>query len=328
MDVFVVGAQRSGTTWVQAMLGAHPAVAAPQEVGLFHRVLGPWADGFEREVATAAAGGRERRVIGLACVLTRAELDRVQRRVLDDVSDAARRLKPGASVLVEKTPDNALHIDLIRRLRPEARFIHVIRDGRDVASSLLAARTSWGGVWAPRDVQQAAERWRQYVAGAMRARAAGDGYIEVRYEDLLDERKGPNELARLFAHCGVDVPYADVESIHARFAFDRVAAAPDATYDSVLVGGEAARVAVDGTREPDGFFRAGRAGTWTSWARHTQWRFEDTAGDLLVSLGYEDDRSWCGDRSSLARRTALGAHRGVGAVRRAAGHLLRRAVLA
>src|SRR6266576_845787 len=81
----------------------------------------------------------------------------------------------------DKSPPYAWKARRIQRALPEAHFIHLIRDGRDVALSL--SEVSWG----PGDVQAAATKWVEELGQARRrARRLRRGtYIEVRYEDLV-----------------------------------------------------------------------------------------------------------------------------------------------
>ena len=327
LAAFLIGAPRSGTTWLQSLLGAHPAIVTPQETGVFHRFLAPWSDEFDRKVDLARQAGREERVVGLPVVLTRERFDGVLRHVLDVVGDAATELKPGARVVLEKTPENARHVPLIKRLVPDARFIHIVRDGRDVAASLLAASDSWGGRWAPADIRSAAAMWRDHVLGA-RSAAGDDRYIEVSYDDLLTD--GPAQLVRILAHCGASATLEEATEICERFAFERVSTTPTRTYEAVLIGGEAARQTDDVTREPDGFFRVGTSGSWRAWGPRQCWAFDDIAGDLLVELGFEASRDWCvpSARSRSVRAVASRAGRAKRRTRRTAGSVIRRALAA
>lgn len=141
--VFLVGAPRSGTSWLQAMLGAHPEVATPAELHLFDMYLKGWHQTWERQ-AHPTHGHEWRRLRGLASVLTRQDFDVMITQTIDTIHRRVMDAKPSATVLLEKTPDYSLYVEDIVRYVPEARFIHLIRDGRDVAVSLLAASDGLG----------------------------------------------------------------------------------------------------------------------------------------------------------------------------------------
>jgi hypothetical protein len=80
---------------------------------------------------------------------------------------------------------------LINKIFPNAKFIHIIRDGRDVANSVL--KLPWG----PTDLIGAAEWWNEYIrlARSVGAVLGEDKYTEVKYEDLVQEPE--RELRRL-----------------------------------------------------------------------------------------------------------------------------------
>src|SRR5205807_10497933 len=87
------------------------------------------------------------------------------------------RAGPDVRYLLERTPWHASHLDLIEEVYPDARVIHIVRDGRAVARSLL----SMG--WGPKTMADAAREWRQAVHDAREGgRAFGDRYLEIGYE--------------------------------------------------------------------------------------------------------------------------------------------------
>jgi hypothetical protein len=102
----------------------------------------------------------------------------------------------------DKTPIYASYMDLIDRLFPNAQFIHIIRDGRDAALSMLDK-------WADREFHVdpffAARNWVRRIrrAQASGARLGPDRYCEVRYEALVADPDG--ELAKLCQF--LDEPY-------------------------------------------------------------------------------------------------------------------------
>ena len=103
---------------------------------------------------------------------------------------AAARGKPRFG---DKTPGHVADMDVLSRVLPEARFVHIIRDGRDVAASLrgLPIAPGDGGIAA------IAAAWRDTIWRARRAAAHLPHYTEVRYEALVSEPEGVlRELVR------------------------------------------------------------------------------------------------------------------------------------
>lgn len=108
--------------------------------------------------------------------------------VVNAICYRARRGRGYAS-WADKTPHYVLELDLLSRLFPESKFLVLVRDGRDVALSLL--RKPWG----PTNVYACAKYWRectQKSAALVRLRETGRA-LELRYEDFLDR---PEEIAR------------------------------------------------------------------------------------------------------------------------------------
>ena len=100
----------------------------------------------------------------------------------------------------DKTPIYCRHLKAIRRVLPEARFIHLIRDGRDAAMSLRRMWFSPG--W---EIETQASFWRDCVLAARRAGAGHRDYFEVRYEDLVLNTR--ETLEKICAH--IDLPFED-----------------------------------------------------------------------------------------------------------------------
>jgi hypothetical protein len=91
------------------------------------------------------------------------------------------------------------HFDRLIHLWPNARFIHLIRDPRDVARSVLEKR--WAG-----NLYHAADWWTEAERcwGVLKSKLPPERYVEVRYEDLVTDPEA--ELARVCAFIGV--PFA------------------------------------------------------------------------------------------------------------------------
>lgn len=303
--VFVIGSPRSGTTWIQNMLGAHPAVCAPQEIGLFHSYLSGWKTRWDEELEQTARSDRRRR--GLPAVLTGDDFRDLLRRTAVEVYRVAAQSKPAMTVLLDKEPTNTFHTGLIAELFPEARFVHLLRDGRDVAASLVAAGQEWARDWAPTRVAEAARTWQDHVVAARAARSAGRPYLEVRYEDLLKDPVG--SLVQLFEFAGVDGDAGSAARISEEFAFARVREGGSRS-SGLTVGGEVTKAEGSGRVEPAGFYRRGVAGSWQDeWSDFDQAEFDRVAGGLLVELGYEPSREWCRVSSRARVASATSAFR-------------------
>ncbi|MFM7684797.1 MAG: sulfotransferase family protein [Actinomycetota bacterium] len=171
-DVFIVGAPRSGTTWLQAVLSNHPSFASPPETEVF-LALGE----LERQHRL------EHRNTGLTWAITAADLDDWSAELWQRVRDGVLAAAPGATRVLEKSPEHARHLPLIRRLAPGARFVLLVRNPVDVVRSTVEAGRGWGQEWASDRVEAAAGRYRKTMDMALAS--VGDDTLVVRYEDLL-----------------------------------------------------------------------------------------------------------------------------------------------
>ena len=172
--IFAYGAQRSGTYWLQRMLTAHPEIAeVPSETYLFSGGIAPLLERFHH-------GLKDSTTVGQTWVERETLLDATR-----DFCDAifAGHMEPGARFLSERSPGHAAAAPTIAEVYPDARFIHIVRDGRDVARSLVALD------WGPESVAEAAGVWREAVVGG-RSGPPKERLWEVRYEDLIDDPEG------------------------------------------------------------------------------------------------------------------------------------------
>ncbi|MDQ2675442.1 MAG: sulfotransferase, partial [Actinomycetota bacterium] len=188
---FVVGVGRSGTTLLRLMLDAHPQMAMPPETHFFESVLA--ASGrlrFGPEQALLAIREDPRRRWNDFGITEDELLDRFEAIEPFNVSDALRAFyalyaeKQGKPRWGDKTPTYVKTMRRIQRALPEARFIHVIRDGRDVTLS-NNKRMLERGHRDPLPAETSAARWRKRIETARADSAHLDAYLEIRYEDLV-----------------------------------------------------------------------------------------------------------------------------------------------
>ncbi len=182
---FVVGMNRSGTTLLRMMLDAHPELVIPPETHFVPDVIKALR---ARRAAPqdALAAMKEHREWGDFGLSDSEMLGRLQGLDPLEAGAALRSFyeacaeRAGKPRWGEKTPRYVLKMPLIQRALPEAHFVHVIRDGRDVALSVLD-RTVREDV----DTAEVARRWRRKIERARDDAPQLDHYLEVRYEDLV-----------------------------------------------------------------------------------------------------------------------------------------------
>ena len=180
--VFAGGCPRSGLTVLRALLAGHSRLACGPDTGLPPSIAFQW-NAFATQLGTLHAA--EFDMDGEA---VRANMA----RLLTELIGEPVRGTP-QHLLVEKTALNVVAFEPLAKLLPEARFIHVVREGRDVAASLLERdwRDSNGHRFAHTVRPDAALKyWSDLTGIGLKAEAAlGPRIIRVRYEDLVTRPK-------------------------------------------------------------------------------------------------------------------------------------------
>lgn len=288
--VYLIGAPRSGTTWLQLMLASHYAIVSPPELDFFPRFANPWYREWEQH-CLAARGWPKPPYMGLPSVLTTGEFEQAIGELLATVYRKLLAAKLGATIVLEKDPNYSEFVPTILRTVPHARFVHLIRDGRDVSASLMRVARSWGKTWAPPGGAASARRWKSAVRHAREAVDAPGGYLELRYEDLLGS-SGAQLLAETLAFCGApDAADAAAVIFEAyRYRGDQAAVLGG----GVVVGGEAVLHGA-APAAPDGFIGQARSRGWRELLTYPERRaISAMARDLLLELGYVEDAGWVG----------------------------------
>lgn len=244
--IFLVGVPRSGTNWLQRLVALHPdVVALPSETHLFSDGINHLQRRVQHGLVSSPATG--------TIYMDRADfLDAVRNLCDAAYGGAARAIDPTARRILERTPAHVHHLELLGAVYPDAHVVHIVRDGRDVARSMVAQ--SWG----PADVAGAAREWVEGVTAARRAAGGLRHYLEVRYEALLDE---------------------PVEGVREVLGFLGLNAGPDLLRQ---VFGEAG---IPYNEDPN-LPRLAREKWRGQWSRRDSARFWAVAGPLMAELGY------------------------------------------
>jgi hypothetical protein len=179
--IFIIGAPRSGTTWLHTVLASHPEVASTNaELTVFNRYVAPLVKQFEFEQKPIQQGKWRQ---GLPHLWSRDRFDQTIKAFIEEIYSSLTIL-PGHKIILDKHPDYSFHTGLIHYYLPNAKFLHLIRDGRDVASSWHKAWKKLG--FGNPVFSGACLDWINYKDSARKAKELGpDKYIEVRYENLM-----------------------------------------------------------------------------------------------------------------------------------------------
>lgn len=204
--VFIIGSPRSGTSLLRLIATSHSKIIIPPECGFIvwlHDKYGRWnvSDTVDREI-------RNQYLDDLyACKkfdTWELERDTLETLLLEQnpqdyaslcaavVIAFGRKLKESPIVWGDKNNFHTDYLPLLQRIYPEARFLHIVRDGRDVACSyreVMEHRSA--SPYAPRlptDIQKIAEEWSSNVLGVERhlGKLPASTRRLVRYEDLVE----------------------------------------------------------------------------------------------------------------------------------------------
>jgi hypothetical protein len=317
---FIVGQGKSGTTWLMNTLDAHPEILCKGEGRFFER------DFVQMTTLEELQGERLKTIqpSSLYGALSSSEhlTTWIERSVWTDGVDVDEHLgnlsrlavnyfltqrlsKTGKKIVGDKTTFSREEILYeIGTLYPEARIIHMIRDGRDVAVSMIHHMWNYSkdegafydlepedlkkrdayrkdpalaeGLFTEKRLRSIARMWATQVGAAVEYGPAlfGENYAEVRYEDLL--QRPEEEVGKLLSFLGADASQELVRHCIESNSFEKWSEGRNR-----------------GQEESSSFYRKGVAGDWRHVFTEQDKRiFKEIAGDLLIELGYEKDESW------------------------------------
>ena len=199
--VFLVGCPRSGTTLVKRMVDAHPQIAITRETHWITRF-------FRKRIGLTEEGNVTRKLVKELFEYKRfphLHLDKADVRALLDgeelhYTEFVSRVfdlygkREGKPLVGDKTPPYVRYIGTLSELWPRARFVHIIRDGRDVCLSMLKWRMAdraagRRSTWKEDPVTTTALWWEWLIrVGREAGTTLGpERYHELKYEDLLSD---------------------------------------------------------------------------------------------------------------------------------------------
>jgi Sulfotransferase family len=273
--VFLVGSARSGTTLLRRIVNAHPAIAITRETHWIPR----W---YERRLGLTPDGYVTPKLLVYLFGYHRFERFGLPREPFEELAHADPPIsyagfvstfydlyaeRKGKPLVGDKTGEYARRLPTLHELWPQARIVHLIRDGRDVCLSVFAWKqgpsASRFSTWAEDRVATCALWWARNVALAQETGASLGGlYHELRYEELV---RDPERVCRELC-AFLDLPY---DEAMLRFHEGRARTEPG------LTAKEAWLPVTPGVRD------------WAAQMSDSAVeRFEAAAGDVLDELGY------------------------------------------
>jgi hypothetical protein len=287
--VWVFGSPRSGSTWLLRIRCDHDAVTPVNEPNLGW-YLGPFlsdlpgfgAAALDSHNFTLRQVQDEKPSQFFAAEFEQAWRPALARMMRERFAAHVERYPPkdgaGHALVLIKEPNGSQSADIIMRALPRARFLFLLRDGRDVVDSELAAHQA--GAWVTKEfpgaegiseeerfgfVVQSARKWLWRTEVTQRAYDAHPGpKLTTRYEELLVD--APGQLRMLLDWLGLEMSDAELLATLDRHAFENVP------------------VERRGSLE---FFRAASPGLWReNLSAEEQAAMEEVIGPKLRELGY------------------------------------------
>lgn len=251
LTLFFTGGQgKSGTTWVQLLLDAHPDISCSGEAHFFDLLAPAMQQAFLRYRHRLDENNKLfHELPGYPLPEQPHAFAALRGAVVTALMEQIRGQSPRA--VGERTPANIENMDLIWELFPQARLIHVVRDPRDAAVSLWhhGKRIQEGGfVKQYGTIDKLAvhlcKGWATAMHRCARLGAERPGqYLEVRYEDLLD--RGPVAMTRMLEFLSIAPDPKTVDGCLKAASFEK------------LSGGRGR-----GDEDPKSHFRKGVSGDW------------------------------------------------------------------
>jgi hypothetical protein len=178
--IFIVGCSRSGTTLLQTLIASHPLVTTFPETNLFlqltvHNIRSKMEGVFSllknsdlSSILTAWPFSQRKRVHFYLSVLDKITLEERKKKIW-----------------VEKTPRHIFSVDTISKYVPNSHIIYIIRDGREVVTSIVKRAKEFGNQFEHQNINYAIDLWNDSTRVIENKKSNGKGCV-VKYENLVD----------------------------------------------------------------------------------------------------------------------------------------------
>lgn len=293
---FIISAPRSGSTWLTTALNGHPEIFATEQ-----RLFGNFCEIWQNNDGTTAPRITfDKYAEAFGTHYFHQFMNRDYASFVEDFKQSFVKFlchfgtgRTGKRMIVDKItpyPGTAQYVlSEIRRMFPEAKIIHLVRDGRDVL-------TSGTFDWLLKDAEgtdryefyfnpipgmrlerffdaKVIKKWAADWCETIDLFADTDPDARITYEEMKDDM--PAALTRLFESLGVDVAPEIGQKCAAASTFQKMSGRPP------------------GLEDPTAKARKGIVGDWKNYFTLADGElFDALAGEQLQSMGYESDGDW------------------------------------
>ena len=275
---FIVGAQKSGTTWLQKSLNSIEGIHCLGEGHFIDKLLMPMAQ-TRHEYNQMMQVVHQRVYEGKGFygpVPDQEFLSLMRSWILNIMLRNAKAPQDTILALGDKTPAHSFHIPTLKQLFPRSHFIHVLRDGRDVAVSAFRHReriqqeTNQTSLDINAEAPQLLAKWAGFTRAVRKAESAGIPVQTVRYEAMLE-----NGVTALRGCVDYLLPQNSISDT-------QIQTAVDANSFQTLSGGRK-----PGSIDRSSNLRRGQSGSWRDELNPgLADTFNPEDRELLESLGY------------------------------------------
>lgn len=244
--IFIVGSPRSGTTWLQKLIGSHPDVGTGTESDLFSYYISALNRYWNIQKQPTGRG-----YMGLPTYMSEDEFQTIVKVFARSVMN---KMINNSKYFVEKTPQHAFYIKDIKKCFPEAKIVHMIRDPRDVCFSIIRVSKDWSAIGAT-TIRKAIAVWKKHIDSINDSRKyfSSNHFLEIQYSTLFSNT--PEELSRIMRFIGLEFDDSLVKEIVNRNTIERAKKNDDFRFKlrGVIKGK---------STEPAGFINTGGIGSW------------------------------------------------------------------
>jgi len=197
--VFIMGAKRGGTTLLRRIIDAHPAISIPPP-GWFYHFIYPYVYSYGDLAKDVNILELVKDCLNLPILKKYWNINVSPEQVLDWLPERSFRgvfstisryyaNGKGASFWGSKAPGDVFWIREMQKDFPNARFVFIYRDGRDVSVDLKEVN------WGPNNIYSACMVWKRHMEAIINAKKtlANGSFHEIRYEELV---KKPEEVVK------------------------------------------------------------------------------------------------------------------------------------